>query len=144
MRSQVEEFVEGLELIDALTVGIGSPVLAEVDRMAAVTVAQAVAVAAGSISAVSFWNPDTGAFQTTPPSVNVGQTIGVAVYCLNPAAYAQSMRVDVEITGPAVGKRTGVAFSVPAGATAVYSNHKWQATMAGTWVVTIILLAEPA
>lgn len=133
MRSVIDEAVDILR-------GLGAPALAESDRRTGLTAAIVVGVGGGTIVDVSFWNPDTGGWVATAPTVSVGKTIGVRVNCSNPTGSSLTMRVDAEIIAPtgSVTKATGTEFTVSAGAKVAY-EHKWSGSMAGTWKVNVIL-----
>ena len=118
----------------------------EVDRRTGLVAAMVTAPdAQGQIAEVLLWNPDTGLWQSTPPTMMVGQQFGVTVYATHTKAYAMNMYVVVTATAPdgSSDTQTLAAVRVDPGYTALWTQ-KWTANAVGEHTVDIVLYAEYA
>lgn len=121
--------------------------LEEVDRTASLTVASvAVPAVGGEIVYVFLYNPITGAFDLDPlypPTVDLGQTIGIAARGNNITPYDQNMRMDCVVTAP-----DGISFTlVGKVALAIGDSYwnwffTWPANQVGAYTAVLILYAE--
>ena len=114
----------------------GSPAMTQVDTWSGkIATVVAPAVSGRFEPAPRFWNPATGTYQTTPPTVLPGQKVGVVFYGKNTSSYRQRMRVDCN-------GRTGTTKVVDPGMVTSW-EFQWDApTTPGDIVVTAKLYAE--
>ena len=52
------------------------------------------------IDSVEFWNPDTGSYQVSAPTIYLNQDAGLFVTCTNDGGTAEYMRVDANVFMP--------------------------------------------
>ncbi len=120
----------------------------EADRETDLLAATVIAPVGGQIAQVRFWNPNTGAWQDTAPTINLGQQLGVLTYVTNPAAYAMNMKVEVVLKAPdgATNKQTSNIKKIPVGVgqDTLPLPANWVADLTGSYTVTILLYAEYA
>jgi len=125
--------------------------LVEVARsgQASMAVVAAAATPKGSITNVKYWNPNTSNWQTTPPSLAVGQVGAVAVTGNNTNLVKQNMQMVFEITDP-TGIKTvlestrGIWTNIIAGDYIPEVSPEITLTKAGTWKAEAVLKAEVA
>ena len=125
--------------------------LVEVARsgQANMAVVAAAATPKGSVTSIKYWNPNTSSWQTTPPSLAVGQTGGVAATGNNINSVKQNMQLVFEITDP-TGVKTvldaseGIWPNIIAGDYIPGVSPMITLTKAGTWKAEAVLKAEVA
>ncbi len=110
--------------------------------VAGVSPAQA-ATPTGSFGTIMFWNPNTGGYQGTAPTITVGQEAGVNAECLNTSAYTQNMYMQFEASDPdgLFGILTSTVKAVAPGDKANWSA-RWTCSKVGNYSVTIYLYGE--
>ena len=102
-------------------------------------------VPAGAITGYTFWNPDTGTYQTSAPTILVGQEAGVRGQFQNTSGATQRMKMEGEVTDPDGDKTTlpgSWAESVADGQVMYWESDKFTCDKVGTYKVTLILYAE--
>ena len=79
--------------------------LVEIDRVNIAVIATVTAPVGpvGFISAIAYWNPDTGIWENQSPNILVGQKAGVMGYATNSSKKAVTIRMDATITIPSGG-----------------------------------------
>jgi len=103
------------------------------------------AVAAGTVTGYEFQNPQTGAWQTSAPTLYVGQTLYLKGYGRNDSGASMRARMDAEVTKPSgsVSTITGAVATQAAG-----ELGWWTFTISldevGTWSVELVLYGELA
>ena len=95
-----------------------------------------------NIVSVEYWNPATGSYQATPPTLTAGQEAGVRVTTHNETVYTLVMRVDVGVIAPDNSSQTltGANQWVSAGDTAIWEG-RWACSQTGTYRASIALYA---
>jgi len=100
---------------------------------------------AGEIYLYRFYNPNTGEFQDTPPTVAVGQEAGVVAYFNNTGGQTQNMSLDMVVKAPDGSETTltgGILVTVPGDT--LWQVQTWICDQVGTYKVMLILYAELA
>jgi hypothetical protein len=125
--------------------------LVEVSRSGQATMAVVAAAATpkGSVTNIQYWNPNTSGWQTTPPSLAVGQTTGVAATGNNTGSVKQNMQMFFEITDPSgiktvIEAKRGIWTNIIAGDYFPDVSPDISLTKVGTWKAEAVLKAEVA
>lgn len=120
--------------------------LVEVDRKTVdVATVQAAPSAQGSIANYFYWNLATNGYQAQPPTISVGQELGVMSGVVNNSGYSENMRLDMVFTDPQGQQQTltGQVKTVAAGAAESWSG-RLQSSKVGVYKVALVLYAEVA
>lgn len=131
---------------ERILAGIASPAMSVVDSKAGIVLATVrEPTPSGSIHTVQFYNPVSGLWQDSAPTIDLGQSGGIQCWGKNTSQYRLNMRVDFKVTSPsgAVSTKTGSVYTIDAG-----SNGAWSWTFlcneVGQYKVDITLYAEYA
>lgn len=100
---------------------------------------------AGAITGYTFWNPDTGDYQASAPTILVGQQAGVKGQFQNTSGAIQRMKMEAVVTDPDSVTTTlpgSWAEGVLDGQVMYWDSDKFTCGKVGTYKVTLILYAE--
>lgn len=92
------------------------------------------------IVSIELWDPASGSYGGTPPSILQGQEAGVRVTAHNGHPYPARLRVDVAVAAPDGSHATqwGVEQNVAAGANAIW-EARWACPQTGTYAAAVAL-----
>jgi hypothetical protein len=133
--------VQALDRVVALG---GDP---EVDRRTVTVAVASGPTPQGAISPdIRYWNPETGMFQATVPTVYAHQKLGLSVVATNSGASPQNMYLAAEFTAPDSTKGTASSQLKLVGPGLSFEQSFFQdpPLQVGVYTIDIILMAEIA
>jgi hypothetical protein len=119
----------------------------EVDRKTLTVAVASGPTPQGAISPdIRYWNPETGMFETTVPTVYANQKLGVSVVAQNTGTAPQNMYLVAQFTAPdgTMGQVSSQLQLVQPGGGFEQSFYQDPPLQVGTYTIDIILMAELA